>query len=132
VQTLEAVLTEEKANDGLRAGINDAKAGTKFWGARKAAEPSTAGAADVLAKIKDRSKRQEYMQKLVNDGKARVAKASRITNAVGDVADTVFLTKPIVDVVMSIPQAAPAALPWAGFCVGLQVRAYSFIAWFWC
>lgn len=110
LETLEVVLKEEKA--------------------KRVTEPSTSGGTTILAELKDRAKRQEYMAKLVNDGKARVAKASRITNAIGDVADNIYLAKPIVDIVMSIPQAAPAALPWAGFCIGLQVSNYSFIAYF--
>lgn len=40
--------------------------------------------ANVAAELKDPSQRQIYMQKLVKEGKAKVARASKITKAVGD------------------------------------------------
>ncbi|KAI0388306.1 hypothetical protein F5Y17DRAFT_453334 [Xylariaceae sp. FL0594] len=43
---------------------------------------------------------------------------------VGEVADFVLSAKALVDLVLqSVPQAAPAALPWAGVCLGLQVSS---------
>lgn len=77
---------------------------------------------DIAAKLKDPSQRQIYMQKLVKEGREKVAKTSKITKGVGDFVDTVLKVKPIVDfAIQSTPQAAPAALPWAGVCIGLQV-----------
>ena len=81
--------------------------------------------AKILADLKDPSMRQEKLQILVEKGKTKVAKASKITHAVGDFAKAVLSLKPVVDPVLQyIPQAAPAALPWAGVCIGLQVSIY--------
>lgn len=82
--------------------------------------------ASVAAKLKDPNLRQIHMQMLVKKGQEKVANASKITKAVGDFAKIVLDVKPIVDLaVQAVPQAAPAALPWAGVCIGLQVRLCS-------
>jgi hypothetical protein len=120
IKTLAKVLEDERSQGTSLTGASDVSLEIEGCMKEAANTPST-GPTDTLATLNDRTRRQEYMRKLVEDGKARVVKSSRITKAVGDVAETVLLTKPIIDVVMSIPQAAPAALPWAGFCVGLQV-----------
>lgn len=82
-------------------------------------EPSTA---DARAKLEDPTTRQKHIRELVKKGQKKISKASRITTGVGDVADFVLSTKEMVDLVLkSVPQAALAALPWAGVCLGLQV-----------
>jgi hypothetical protein len=79
-------------------------------------------AADVSAKLKDPTTRQIYMRELVQKGQEKIFKASGITTGVGEVADFILSAKEMVDLVLrSVPQAAPAALPWAGVCLGLQV-----------
>ncbi|KAK0628670.1 hypothetical protein B0T17DRAFT_523403 [Bombardia bombarda] len=66
--------------------------------------------------------RQQHMKELVQRGQEKISKASRITTGVGDVADFILSAKAMVDtVIQSVPQAAPAALPWAGVCIGLQI-----------
>lgn len=93
-------------------------------------EPS---AADISAELKDPAKRQIYMKELVEKGGAKISKASNITKGVGQVASFVLSAKGIIDLaIQNIPQAAPAALPWAGVCVGLQVsiRPSNSVAWF--
>lgn len=60
------------------------------------------------------------MQQLVKEGQAKIAKASKITKAVGDFVDNVLNFKPMVD--LAIQGTPQAALPWAGVCIGLQVR----------
>ncbi|KAL2142978.1 hypothetical protein VTI28DRAFT_500 [Corynascus sepedonium] len=41
---------------------------------------------------------------------------------IGQVADAILSAKRIVDpVLQNVPQAAPAALPWAGVCIGLEI-----------
>ncbi|KAL5352139.1 hypothetical protein ACLOAV_002084 [Pseudogymnoascus australis] len=111
METLAEVLDEERASDTFPLRASNGSAKIEGRKANKVSDGST----DISARLQDRTRRQEHMKKLVNDGKERVARASRITNAVGE------LTKPMVDVVMTIPHAAPAALPWAGFCVALQM-----------
>ena len=83
---------------------------------------STTQVPDISAELKDRSKRQMLMQKLVKEGQERIAASSKIVNGVGNVADFILSAKDIIDtVIASVPHAAPAALPWAGVCIGLQV-----------
>ncbi len=71
--------------------------------------------------LKDPRKRQRLMEKLIEDGREKVAKASKVTKGIGDFAGAILSVKPMVDAaIQNIPYAAPAALPWAGVCAGLQ------------
>ncbi|KAK4095858.1 WD40 repeat-like protein [Parathielavia hyrcaniae] len=82
-------------------------------------EPS---AIDLSVKLKDPSTRQMCMRELLRKGQQKISRASRITTGVGKVADFILSAKEMVDLVLqSVPQAAPAALPWAGVCLGLQI-----------
>jgi hypothetical protein len=84
--------------------------------------------ADILVELKDWTNRRLFMKQLVNEGQVKVAKASKITKGVGDVANAILGAKPVVDTMLLIPQAAPAALPWAGVYVRLQVSHRHFLA----
>ena len=58
-----------------------------------------------------------------SEGTGENIQSIQITTGVGEVTDFVLKAKKMVDVVLqSVPHAAPAALPWAGVCLGLQVR----------
>lgn len=86
------------------------------------ANPGIAPDTDISAEFHDPTKRQMHMRRLVEKGRAKLSRASKITNGVGDVADIVLSVKGIIDLaVQSVPQAA---LPWAGVCAGLQVRGH--------
>jgi hypothetical protein len=66
------------------------------------------------------------MRKLVEQGRAKVAKAYKITKVAGDMAKFVLDAKAMIDLaIQNIPQAA---LPWAGVCIGLQVSALQMAA----
>ncbi|EAQ91099.1 hypothetical protein CHGG_03034 [Chaetomium globosum CBS 148.51] len=83
------------------------------------ANPGITPDTDISAEFHDPTKRQMHMRRLVEEGRAKISRASKITNGVGDVADFVLSVKGIIDLaVQSVPQAA---LPWAGVCVGLQM-----------
>ena len=81
----------------------------------------------VAAGLDDPDTRQCVMKKFVEAGQAKIATSSRLTKGVGNVAEFIQKIKPIVDTAIgNIPQAA---LPWAGVCVGLQVRENFCVDW---
>ncbi|KAI1170278.1 WD40-repeat-containing domain protein [Nemania sp. FL0916] len=66
--------------------------------------------------------RQNYMRELVKKGRERIENTSKITTKVGSIADFILSSKGIVDLtIQALPQAAPAALPWAGVCLALDI-----------
>lgn len=63
-----------------------------------------------------------YMKKLVEEGRAKIFTAAKITKGVGGVAQFILSAKEMIDLaIQNIPQAA---LPWAGVCIGIQVSIY--------
>lgn len=82
---------------------------------------SQAAVKNLKAELGDHTQRQKFMTMLVEDGKAKALKSQKIAETLGNVAGTLLSVKPIVDAVLQIPQTAPAALPWAGICVGLNL-----------
>jgi hypothetical protein len=87
-------------------------------GAKQGVAPDT----NISTELYNPTKRQMHMRRLVEEGRAKISRASKITNGVGDVANFVLSAKGIIDLaVQSVPQAA---LPWAGVCVGPQVSSY--------
>lgn len=66
--------------------------------------------------------RQRQMIRLVDQGKIKIKKSSKITNAVKSFVESVLEAKPLGDfVIKNVPQAAPAALPWACVCGALEI-----------
>ncbi|KAF1730111.1 Vegetative incompatibility protein HET-E-1 [Beauveria bassiana] len=78
----------------------------------------------ILAKLKDPAKRQMFLEMLVSRGQLKVKKTEGIAKAAGYVAEKGLFIKPAVDLILQIPQAAPAALPWAGICLGMKMLSY--------
>jgi hypothetical protein len=83
--------------------------------------------AKILEELRDRTQREIHMKFLVEQGKKKFAKSSKIVKAVDSFAKAILWPKPIVDTVLSsTPQAAPAALPWAGACFVLEASRGAF------
>lgn len=62
---------------------------------------------DVPAELRDSTRQQIYMKKLVEEGQAKVSTASKITKGVGDVAQFILSAKDMIDMaIQNIPQAA--------------------------
>ncbi|KAI0444617.1 WD40-repeat-containing domain protein [Xylaria telfairii] len=77
---------------------------------------------DFLNDRKDQTERYKYMRELVKRGRERVETAPKITSKVGSIADFILSSKGIVDLtIQAVPHAAPAALPWAGVCLALDI-----------
>ncbi|EFZ01753.2 NACHT and WD40 domain protein [Metarhizium robertsii ARSEF 23] len=91
---------------------------------------SQAAVKNLKAELGDHTQRQKFMSMLVEDGKAKALKSQKIAETLGNVAGTLLSVKPIVDAVLQIPQTAPAALPWAGICVGLNWEAKALLTRF--
>lgn len=109
----------ENDNDTAELVKSYMKTLTTVLKAEKAPGTSASGASDVSAELKDPTKRQMHIKKLVEEGQAKVSTPSKITKGVGDVAQFILSAKGMIDLaIQNIPQAA---LPWAGVCVGLQV-----------
>lgn len=120
---------DDKATDASTAGATDVSA-DKDPKAKKITDISDAGAIDMSAELKDRTKRQMYMEKLVKEGQGKVTEASNIRKRVGDIAKVILSAKPMIDLaIQNIPQAASAALPWGGVCLELQVSNHFILTW---
>lgn len=113
----------ENDNDSAELVKAYIKTLTTVLKAEKSLESFASGASDVSTELKDPTKRQMYMKKLVENGQTKVSAASKMTKTVGDVAQFILSAKGMVDMaIQNIPQAA---LPWAGVCIGLQVSSNS-------
>jgi hypothetical protein len=109
----------------LRVYMDDGKTD----GGKEASSEKTSEA-EILAVLNDRSKRQAFMANVLTVGQKRIETAQKVSGVIGTISDAILSTKPIVDLVVSIPAAAPAAIPWAGACIGLQVRNNAFASSF--
>ena len=61
------------------------------------ANPGVAPDTNISAEPHNPTKRQMHMRKLVEEGQAKISRASKITNGVGDVAGFVLSVKGIID-----------------------------------
>jgi N-terminal domain of NWD NACHT-NTPase len=90
--------------------------------AKRASDASTSDADDISIELEDPVKRQTYMKDLVNEGQKKIATTSKIMEGVDNVIQYIDKAKDMISTAIgNIPQAA---LPWAGVCLGLQVRYY--------
>jgi hypothetical protein len=107
--TLAEVLVNERLGDHKAKNSASAKAERKNLKDR------------ILEELRDRSQRQAHLNRLVKDGREKFSKPAKLIDGLDAFAQAVLSIKPGVDLALQIPQAAPAALPWAGVCIGLQV-----------
>lgn len=125
MKCLRKALEDEKAAaHRTRALANDVGTERNNLEAKKVTDNS-----DIPAEIQDRAKRQEYLQMLVRIGKEKVEKASKISKTIGAIASTILKAQPFMAIINQVPQAAPAAIPWAGACLVLEVSSDFSIAW---
>jgi hypothetical protein len=93
---------------------------TTTLSAEKAYNTSASEIDDVSAELEDPVKRQTYMRDLVEKGQKNIVPTSKICQGVDNIIEYVDKAKDMISVAIgNIPQAA---LPWAGVCLGLQVR----------
>jgi len=113
----------EHDNDTAKLVKAYVKTLTKVLEANTAPSISTSEPSDVSIELKDSTKRQMYMKKLVEEGRTKVFTTSKITKGVDDVAQFILSAKRMIDLtIQNIPQAA---LSWADVCVELQVSTHS-------
>jgi hypothetical protein len=129
--TLEANAKSLKAKISVKLKDSNAQNGTHTSATGNGDVPTWRESleAEIIDELKDRNNRQVHMEILVKSGMDKFDRASKITKAVGDFSRAILSLQPIVgSVIQNVPHAAPAALPWAGVCFGLQVSNKSFVA----
>lgn len=90
--------------------------------AERTSDTSASEIDDISAELEDPVKRQTYMRDLVKEGQKNIAMTSKIAEGVDNVIEYIDKAKDMISVAIgNIPQAV---LPWAGVCLGLQVRYY--------
>jgi hypothetical protein len=88
--------------------------------AERASDFSASEVDALSVELEDPFKRQKYMRDLVNEGQKNIATTSKIAEGIGTAFEYINKAKDMISVAIgNIPQAA---LPWAGVCLGLQVR----------
>jgi hypothetical protein len=115
----EAYDSLENGNDTAELVKSYMKTLTTVLKTEKAPNTSASGTSDVPAELKDPTKRQMHMKKLLEEGRAKVSTASKITKEVGNVAKFILSAKGMID--LAVKGNPQAALPWAGVCIGFQV-----------
>lgn len=78
--------------------------------------------ADKLGQLKDWERRSELLTRFVMDGQDKI-KLTTASQRVGTIAEGILKAQPLVNIALQVPHAAPAALPWAGVLIGLQILA---------
>ena len=85
-------------------------------------QDSSVAAAGSSLVLTDITQRQAQMAWLVKSGQEKIRKASKAAELAGSFAENILLIKPMGDfLIENIPQAAPAAIPWACVCMALEV-----------
>jgi len=97
----------EHDNDTAKLVKTYVKTLTKVLEVNTVSSISTSGLSDVSIELKDSIKRQMYMKKLVEEGRAKVFTTSKITKRVSDVAQFILSAKEMIDLtIQNILQAA--------------------------
>jgi hypothetical protein len=115
-----------QAYDALAAADDTAELVTAYMEVLKEALGAKNGdlVDDENAHLENPAQRQQLMTKLVEQGRSKVSRTNKVVTRIADFSDAILSLKPLADLIMSVPHAAPAALPWAGVCVGLQVSRF--------
>ncbi|KAI0191868.1 hypothetical protein F4808DRAFT_381284 [Astrocystis sublimbata] len=86
----------------------------------KELEDQTDGSSTIA--MEDAGQREKQLRELIAKGQEKTSKVNARTQKLGEIVDYTLSTKGVVDLVIkAVPQAAPAALPWAGVCLALQM-----------
>jgi N-terminal domain of NWD NACHT-NTPase len=88
---------------------------------KKKKEITLLEAAKISEELNNKTEGPERLKDLVKKGAQKAEEQSKIADTVGFLAQGILKADPLVKVLTQLPHLAPAALPWAGICIGLQV-----------
>ena len=77
---------------------------------------------EILKILNDSTKRQAFMNDVLVRGQKRIKTAKKVSGVIGTISDTILGAQPMADTQVATGAVVPASLPWAGACIGLQVR----------